>query len=114
MTETTPGPGHNGISGQMLRSFVERIETIEAEKRELSADISGIYKEAKGQGFDTKVVREMVKLRRMDALKIIEHEELRDLYMHSLGMLADTPLGEAAMRRAGVDPAQTDIEDAAG
>lgn len=96
------GIGHNsasGISSDRLRSFVERIERLEVEQTSLAADKTEIYKEAKDAGFEPKIIREIVKLRKMDAADRKEREELLDLYMHALGMLADTPLGEATIER---------------
>lgn len=87
-----------GIAADQLRAFVERIERLEEEKAALMTDIKEVKAEAKSNGFDTKTISEMVKLRRMDAADRQERESLRDLYMSSLGMLADTPLGNAALR----------------
>lgn len=94
--------GHNsgGIAGDRLRSLIERIERLEEEKRATAADIKEVYAEAKGTGFDTKIMRQIVKLRRMDKDDIDEQETLLDIYKRALGMLADTPLGEAALRGA--------------
>lgn len=94
----TPRPGHSsGIASDQLTSIVERIERLEAEKKALADDIKEIKSEAKGNGFDVKMINEMVKLRRLDDAERREREGLRDVYMHALGMLADTPLGQAAL-----------------
>ena len=82
-----------------LRAFIERIERLEEEKKALSDDIKDVYAEAKGNGFDVKIMRRIVALRKQDADKRREEEEILDLYMHALGMLADTPLGKAAVDR---------------
>jgi len=87
--------GHNQI-----RSIVERIERLEEEKKALADDIRDVYAEAKGNGYDVKALREIVRLRRQDADKRREHEAIVETYMHALGMLADTPLGQAAVARA--------------
>lgn len=100
MTEKNVG----GIAGERLRSFIERIERLEEEKRALAADIAEIYSEAKGNGFDPKTMREIVKLRRMDVSAREEFEALVDLYKAALGMLSGTPLGEAAIRRLSKKP----------
>ena len=71
--------------GQLL-SFVERIERLEEEKKELSADIAEILKEAKGQGFDTKVIKEIIKLRKMMSNDRAEFEFLRQEYKTLLGI----------------------------
>lgn len=92
--------GHNGIASDQIRSIVERVERLEEEKKALSEDIKEVYAEAKANGFDTKILRQIVRIRKMDTAERQEQEALLDLYMHALGMLADTPLGEAAVERA--------------
>ena len=74
-----------GISGERLKSFIQRIERLEEEKRSLADDIKEIYGEAKGTGFDTKIMRQVVKLRRMDKDDRDEAETLLDLYLRALG-----------------------------
>lgn len=69
-----------------LRAFVERIERLEEEKAALGADIREIYSEAKGQGFDTKVMRQVVRLRKMDRDARLEQDALLELYLGALGM----------------------------
>jgi uncharacterized protein (UPF0335 family) len=76
-----------GVAGERLKSFIERIERLEEEKRALSADIKEVYSEAKGAGFDVKTMREIVKIRRMDEDDLDEREALLDTYMRALGML---------------------------
>lgn len=71
--------------GQLL-SFVERIERLEEEKKKLSTDIAEILKEAKGQGFDTKVIKEVIKLRKMISTDRAEFEYLRNEYKSLLGI----------------------------
>ena len=93
--------GHNsGVAGDQLRSVIERIERLEEEKAATSADIKEVYAEAKGNGFDTKTIRQLVRIRKQDAAERQEAEAILELYMNALGMLSDTPLGEAAMGRA--------------
>ena len=70
-----------------LRSIVERIERLEEEKRALADDIKEVYAEAKGNGFDTKTLRTVIKLRKEDVTERAEREALLDLYMHALGMV---------------------------
>lgn len=77
-----------GIAGDRLKSFVERIERLDEEIRELNNDKKEVYAEAKGTGFDTKVIKEVVRLRRMDKDDLDEHETLVDLYKRALGMVA--------------------------
>ena len=76
-----------GVAADQLRSFVERIERLEEEKQSIADDIKDVYAEAKGTGFDTKVLRQIIRLRKQDAAERQEHEALLDLYMHALGMI---------------------------
>lgn len=69
-----------------LENFLCRIERLEEEKKELSADIREIFSEAKGQGFDVKVMRQVLKLRKMDPADRAENEFLRDEYKKLVGM----------------------------
>ncbi len=85
---------------EVLRSLVERIERLEEEKKALASDIVEVYSEANGSGFDTKILRKVIALRKLDRTERQEQEAILELYMSALGMLADTPLGEAAMRAA--------------
>ena len=70
-----------------LNTFVDRIERLEEEKKELSADIREVFSEAKGAGFDVKVLRQVLKLRKMDPADRAETEFLRDEYKKLLGMV---------------------------
>jgi uncharacterized protein (UPF0335 family) len=90
--------GHNAKA--QLQSIVERIERLEDEKKVLSGDISDVYAEAKGNGFDVKALRSIIRRRKQDANDLAEHEAILETYMHALGMLADLPLGQAAIERA--------------
>ena len=76
-----------GIAREQLKSIVERIERLEEEKQALADDIKEVYAEAKANGFDTKTLRTVVKLRKEDANERQEREALLDLYMHALGMV---------------------------
>src|SRR5690606_25205983 len=80
-------PDSGGIGADRLRSFIERIERLEEEKAALTADIREVYAEAKGEGFDTKVMRQVVRLRKMDANDRQEQEAILDLYKQALGMV---------------------------
>ena len=75
-----------GIAGDRLRSLIERIERLEEEKRATSEDIKEVYAEAKGGGFDAKIMRQIVRIRKMDANELDEQEALLDTYMSALGM----------------------------
>ena len=87
------------FAAEQLRSFVERVERLEEEKAALTADISEVYKEAKDQGFDTKIMRRVVQLRKMNEADRQEFEAVLDLYKSALGM-EGTPLGEYAAKVA--------------
>jgi uncharacterized protein (UPF0335 family) len=79
---------------EQLKSIVERIERLEEEKQALSDDIKEVYAEAKGTGFDTKTLRQVVRLRKQDQAERMEHEALLDLYMHALGMVIQAEAAE--------------------
>ncbi len=70
-----------------LRAFIERIERLEEEKRTIADDIKEVYAEAKGNGFDAKVMRKIISMRRLDSDKRKEEETILDLYLNALGML---------------------------
>lgn len=91
--------GHNGVNGDQLRSIVERIERLAAEKKAIADDIAEIYVEAKGNGFDQKIIRLLVRERAMKAADREEREALLEVYRAALGGYVDTPLGAAAMAR---------------
>ena len=78
----------DSVAQDQLRAFIERIERMEEEKAAIAADIKEIYAEAKGNGFDTKVIREIVRIRKQDASERQEHEAILELYMSALGMVA--------------------------
>lgn len=82
-------PDVGGIAGERLKSFIERIERLEEEKRALGEDIKEVYAEAKGTGFDTKIMRQIIKIRKMDKDDLDEQEALLDTYKRALGMLPD-------------------------
>lgn len=76
----------SGFAAGQLKSLVERIERLEEEKAALAADIREIYSEAKGHGFDTKIMRQVVRMRRLDKADRQEQEAVLDLYLSALGM----------------------------
>jgi uncharacterized protein (UPF0335 family) len=101
------GVGHNSEAAHRfakdhLKAFVERIERLEEEKKALADDIRDVYAEAKGNGFDVKALRAIVRLRKQDIDERKQHEAILETYMQALGMLVGTPLGDAAMQRDGV------------
>jgi uncharacterized protein (UPF0335 family) len=75
-----------GIAGDRLRSIIERIERLEEEKKVLSSDIKDVYAEAKGAGFDVKILRKLISLRRLEAQERDEMDEILSLYMRAIGM----------------------------
>ncbi len=75
-----------GVAGAELRQFIERIETLEAEKTEVAAQIKEVYSEAKGTGFDTGIIRKVISLRKKDRDKRMEEEELLELYKRAIGL----------------------------
>ncbi len=75
-----------GISAGQLRSFIEKIENLEQDKAEISETIRDIFAEAKSEGFDVKVMRQLMKLRRMKKEELAEQEELLDLYRQAVGI----------------------------
>jgi uncharacterized protein (UPF0335 family) len=92
--------GATGVAADRLRSIVERIERLEDERRAIGEDIKDIYTEAKSAGFVPKVLRNLIAERRRAAGEVSEEQMLLETYKRALGMLADTPLGQAAMGRA--------------
>ena len=78
-----------GTTRDQLRAFVERIERLEEEKAALAVDIREVYAEAKAMGFDTKVLRTVVRLRKKDMNERREEEAVLATYMHALGMLVE-------------------------
>ena len=72
-----------------LRSLVERIERLEEDKKAIAGDIKEVYAEAKANGFDTKILRKVITIRKKDRTEREEEEAMLDLYMHALGMLSD-------------------------
>ena len=95
----TDGDNRSNSNG-MLKSLVERVERLEEEKKAIAGDIKEVYAEAKANGFDVKILRKVIAIRKKDAAQRAEEEALVETYMAALGMLADTPLGQAAVQRA--------------
>ncbi len=84
------------IAGDRIRSFVERIEQIETELKELTEAKKEIFSEAKAEGFDVKVLKEILKLRKQDQDERDEHETLLDVYMRAMDEAESTPAAKAA------------------
>ncbi len=75
-----------GVSGQRLKAFIERIERLEEEKTGLAEDIKDIYAESKAVGFDSKIIRKVIRLRKMDTEKRHEEEQMLELYKSAIGL----------------------------
>ena len=78
-----------GIAAERLKSFLERIERLEVEKKGIADDIKEIFAEAKNTGFDTKIMRQILRLRAMDTADRQEQETMLELYKQALGMAED-------------------------
>jgi uncharacterized protein (UPF0335 family) len=83
-------PDVGGVAGPQLKSFIERIERLEDEKRTLGKDIKEVYAEARGSGFEPKIMRQIIKIRKMDKEEHDEQETLLDLYKRALNMLPES------------------------
>lgn len=75
-----------GIAADALRQFIERIERLEEEKQTLQADIKDVYAQSKSQGFDTKIIRQIIRMRKLEDQEREEIEQLIDLYKAAIGM----------------------------
>ena len=75
----------NGVAAERLRSFIERVERLEEEKAQTALDIKEVYAEAKGEGYDAKVLRKIVARRKKDPSDRREEDELMELYLSALG-----------------------------
>ena len=87
--------GHNskkvgGVAVDQLRSIIGRVEKLEEEKAGISADIRDVFAEAKGNGFDVKAIRTIIKMRKMDTSEREEAETILDTYLNALGMLTES------------------------
>ena len=85
-----------GIAGDRIRSFVERIEQLETEIQELNEGKKEVFSEAKGEGFDVKILKEIIKLRKQDKDERDEHETLLDVYMRAMESAPPEPVAQAA------------------
>lgn len=102
-----PKIGHNGgpLMGEQKRqldAYVSEIERWEAQKKEITDDISEIYASALESGFDTKAMRHIVRVRKADRDKQAALENAVEVYKQALGMISDLPLGQAALHREGL------------
>jgi uncharacterized protein (UPF0335 family) len=92
MSQNTPAHD-TGIAGSRVRSFVERVEQLEQEIAEINEQKKEVFAEAKGEGFDVKILKEIIKLRKLDKEERDEHETLLDVYMRAM---ETAPVSEAA------------------
>ena len=104
MAKKKPGDGasigHNAASDARLQSFVQRIENMETEIKSLGDDKKEIFQEAADAGYDTSIIRSLIKARKMTEEQREERVHLMATYMKAIGMLAGTPLGDAAIKEA--------------
>lgn len=88
-------PVEKTFANELLKSTIERIERLEAEKAAIAGDIKEVYSEAKGNGFDAKILRKVVSLRKKDANERQEEEAVLDTYLAALGMVqAELPFSD--------------------
>ena len=93
-TESPPAAGSNALARDELLQFIERIERLNAEKADIADQIKEVFAEAKGRGYDTKVMRRVISLRRRDKDEVAEEESILELYLSALGMsFAYDPFG---------------------
>jgi len=78
-----------GVAADQLKSIIGRVEKLEEEKSGISADIRDVFAEAKGNGFDVRAIRTIIKMRKMDASEREEQETVLDTYLHALGMIPE-------------------------
>jgi uncharacterized protein (UPF0335 family) len=84
--EADPDPDVGGIAADRLRSIIERVERLEEERKALADDIKDIFAEAKSAGFEVKVIRQIIRIRKQEPAEVEEQETLLDLYRRALGM----------------------------
>ncbi len=81
----------NAVTRDQLKSFIERIERLEEEKKTIADDIKDVYGEAKGMGFDTKILKKVISIRKQDRDERLEQEAILQTYLVALGMIEDLP-----------------------
>ena len=90
MSDETSDPapaGHNSVASGQLKSIIERVERLEEEKASLLEDMKYVYSEAKGNGYNTKAIKRLVTLRKLDRTKLLEDKAMLELYAVALGCL---------------------------
>ncbi len=93
--------GESNFAREQLRQLVERIERLEEEKKTIAEDIKEVYAEAKALGFDTRIMRKVISMRKKDPQEREEEEAMLALYLQALGMLPDVPQASAATGEEG-------------
>lgn len=88
-----------GVAAAELRAFIERIERLEEDKKRIAEEVKEVFAEAKGNGYDTKVMRQVLRIRKQDRAERQEMEAILDLYLHALGMIAADE-GDEALDKA--------------
>jgi len=96
------------MTNNQLKALIERIEHLEAEKATIATDIKDVYAEAKGTGFDPKIVKKVIAIRKRSSSEVTEEQELIATYMSAVGMLADTPFKQAVARGVAAMDQETD------
>ena len=86
------------MTNNQLKALIERIEHLEAEKAAIAADVKEVYAEAKGTGFDPKIIKKVIAIRKRTDFDVTEEQALIDIYLGSLGMLVGTPFKEEVAR----------------
>jgi uncharacterized protein (UPF0335 family) len=77
--------GHNSVAGEQLKSYIERVEKLLDERAGVNSDIRDLYAEMKGNGFDTKVIKQLVKVRSADRAQLVEQATIFQTYAHAIG-----------------------------
>lgn len=92
--------GHNAASDARLQSFIQRWENLQTDKEAIATDQKEVMQEAANAGYDTGIIRSLIKARKMGEDAMQERAHLMSVYMRAMGMLAGTPLGDAALEKA--------------
>lgn len=90
--------GHNAASDARLKSFIERVERLNDDKKNIADDIKEVFQEAADAGYDTAIIRSIIKARKMTDEQREERMHMLEVYMRGIGMLAGTPLGDAGAK----------------
>ena len=93
LEQTEKTTNYGGIEGANLRQYIEKVEKLEEEKKDVADSIKDVFGEAKANGFDPKIMRVVIKIRKMTAEALEEEESILDIYKHALGMIASDDEG---------------------